>query len=276
MFNYQLTNIGLVNNGVFNHEVSNDAALIKGGIFKYSIINSGVISGEIKDNVVFDNCKIYNYQPLDTYGVILLPYKVIGNVCIECNQSYIQVDSTLNGVSSRLYEYGVDILEIFGVDKCYKISGDKYIEVISGDKFDIYPARYVTKKPSTKSKASQRLTLTIGEVKAEAFGKTVKNDVAPIFVNNRTMLPARFVAESLGAKVSWDGNLRKVTITKKDTCIEIFIDNEVALVNGYQRRLDSPAFIKNDRTYTPVRFIAENLGAKVSFEEGKGRVIITK
>lgn len=46
------------------------------------------------------------------------------------------------------------------------------------------------------------------------FGKTKSNDVAPKIVNGRTMLPARFVAENLGAVVAWNEADKTVTITK--------------------------------------------------------------
>jgi hypothetical protein len=39
------------------------------------------------------------------------------------------------------------------------------------------------------------------------------HDVKPIIVNSRTMLPLRFVAESLGCKVDWDPTTRTITIT---------------------------------------------------------------
>lgn len=35
-----------------------------------------------------------------------------------------------------------------------------------------------------------------------------------MIVNSRTMLPIRFVAEALGANVSWDDTTQTVTITK--------------------------------------------------------------
>ncbi len=118
--------------------------------------------------------------------------------------------------------------------------------------------------------------LTIGSKEATVWGEAVTNDVAPVIVNDRTMLPARFVAENLGAKVEWNAEERKVTITAEDIEIVLVIDSDVAYVNGEEVKLDSPAFIMNDRTYTPVRFIAENLGAKVNWVEGASEVIITK
>ncbi len=123
---------------------------------------------------------------------------------------------------------------------------------------------------------AERITLTIDKTEAVVFGDAVTNDVAPIIRNGRTMLPARFIAENLGAKVGWDNDERKVTITKGDTEILIYIDSDTAKVNGEDVKLDSPAFIENSRTYTPVRFIVENLGANIEWKEDEREVVIIK
>ena len=60
-----------------------------------------------------------------------------------------------------------------------------------------------------------RIILTIGKKVAMVFGEKKLNDVAPIIVNDRTMLPARFVAEAIGAKVEWNEDEQKVTITNQ-------------------------------------------------------------
>ncbi len=128
----------------------------------------------------------------------------------------------------------------------------------------------------------RQLVLTIGKKDASVFGQAKSNDVAPKIVNNRTMLPARFVAENLGAKVEWDGEKQLVTVTGKnletgkDVTILITIGAEYAVVNGENVKLDSPAFVENDRTYTPVRFISEELGTNVEWDENTQQVIITK
>jgi len=38
--------------------------------------------------------------------------------------------------------------------------------------------------------------------------------VAPYISNSRTLVPLRFVAESLGADVDWNPNTKVVTVTK--------------------------------------------------------------
>ena len=137
-------------------------------------------------------------------------------------------------------------------------------------------------KWSEKDISANQIILTIGEKFAQVFGQTKSNDVAPKIVNDRTMLPARFVAENLGAKVEWNGEKELVTITGKnlktgeDVTILITIGATTAKVNGKEVKLDSPAFIENDRTYTPIRFISEELGASIEWVEKEQKVIITK
>lgn len=134
---------------------------------------------------------------------------------------------------------------------------------------------------ATPDVPNNTITLTIGKTATTVFGKAVENDVAPMIVNDFTMLPARFVAENLGATVEWDGENGVATITGKnvttdeDVVIVITIDSATATVNGVDVELESPAFIENERTYTPLRFIAENLGATVDWDGDTQTVTIS-
>lgn len=124
--------------------------------------------------------------------------------------------------------------------------------------------------------AEKAFVLTIDNKDADVFGEKAANDVAPKIVKSRTMLPARFVAEKLGATVEWNEEKQEVTIKSDDVTIVITIGAETALVNDKEVELDSPAFIENDRTYTPIRFISENLGATVNWNGATNQVVITK
>ncbi len=128
---------------------------------------------------------------------------------------------------------------------------------------------------TTKPEENKEIILTVGSKNAIVFGESVVNDVAPVIVNERTMLPARFVAEALGAKVLWDSNTRTVSIIG-EKAIAITIGSDTAYVNGVAVKLDSPAFIADDRTYLPLRFIAENLGADVEWLADELKIVITK
>jgi uncharacterized protein len=106
-------------------------------------------------------------------------------------------------------------------------------------------------------------------------------DTAPIIRESRTLLPIRFVAEAIGAKVAWDNDDRKVTITLKETTIELWIGLNRARVNGEYKFIDStntavtPIIVEPGRTMLPLRFVSENLGAKVDWNSSNREVTVT-
>ena len=51
----------------------------------------------------------------------------------------------------------------------------------------------------------------------EYNGKIVKSDVSPYIQNERTMVPIRFISETLGYNVTWDNDKREVGVKGKDT-----------------------------------------------------------
>ncbi len=120
-----------------------------------------------------------------------------------------------------------------------------------------------------------KIVFTIDSFIALVNGSPVTIDAAPVIVNGRTMLPIRFTAEALGAEVEWVETERKVIITKGDTNIVIFIGSEYAYINGEAVKLDAAAFIEGNRTYLPLRFVAEALGADVVWDADARTVTVT-
>lgn len=121
-----------------------------------------------------------------------------------------------------------------------------------------------------------KLILYVDNKTALVGGKEVEMDVPATILNDRTMTPSRFVAENLGAEVAWNEDEQLVTITLGDIEIKLTIDSTTAYVNGEAVELDQPATIVNDRTLAPARFVAENLGAKVAWDEAEQMITITK
>ncbi len=72
-----------------------------------------------------------------------------------------------------------------------------------------------TKTVRAYSHNGTRITLIIGEANAVVYSNMVPLDTPAQIVNGRTMVPVRFVAESLGEKVEWDGNTKTVIIGDK-------------------------------------------------------------
>ena len=127
-----------------------------------------------------------------------------------------------------------------------------------------------------KTAAGVELKMTLGKTAYTLNGEQKTMDVAPIIRNERTMLPVRYVAEALGAEIAWDGATSTATLKTADTEIKITVGAKDATVNGQAVALDSPAFIENDRTYMPVRFVAETLGGTVAWDGATSTATITK
>jgi len=59
---------------------------------------------------------------------------------------------------------------------------------------------------------SDRIKMQIGNKTATVNGKIAELDAAPYIVNSRTLVPIRFISETFGAEVVWDGSTKTVTI----------------------------------------------------------------
>ena len=102
----------------------------------------------------------------------------------------------------------------------------------------------------------------------------VFSDVAPYIKNSRTYVPIRFIAEELGFDVKWDAKTKKVTMSDGKSTVELTIGSKTMLVNGKKVKLDAPAEIKDQRTFVPLRAIAEAFGKKVEYSNDYRAVCI--
>lgn len=101
-------------------------------------------------------------------------------------------------------------------------------------------------------------------------GKWIYSDQAPVIQNARTLAPFRAIAESLGYTVDWDNSSQSVTLQNANKIIHLKIGSNEAIVNTFDDgkppetvKLDAPANLISGRTFVPVRFLAENIGAEV-------------
>ena len=107
-------------------------------------------------------------------------------------------------------------------------------------------------------------------------------DAPPVIKDSRTILPIRYVAEPLGADVSWDAIEKRVTISMGSDVIMLWINNNTANVNGINVLIDpdnlnvKPIILPPGRTMLPLRFIAENLGCQVGWNPIPKEVTVTK
>ena len=102
------------------------------------------------------------------------------------------------------------------------------------------------------------------------------DNVMPYIENDRTLVPIRAIAESMGFSVDWDDTTKTVTVEENSTEIKFVIESDKASVNGEEKTLDVPARITSDRTFVPLRFVSENMGATVEWNEADMLITITK
>ncbi len=104
-------------------------------------------------------------------------------------------------------------------------------------------------------------------IKLIVNGKEIQCDVPPQVINGRTMVPARFVAEPLGAKVEWDaiGNAVIITSSSKYDIIQKNqterMNNMTLKINGVDTGIDWWIEKDND-LYVPFREIFEFIASK--------------
>ena len=93
-------------------------------------------------------------------------------------------------------------------------------------------------------------------------------------VRDRTLVPIRFVSEAMGAKVDWKNDTRTVIIHKDEDNILYTIGQPIAYLNGEMLVFDSYGILKENRTFVPLRFIAEMLSCDVDWNESTKTVVI--
>lgn len=113
--------------------------------------------------------------------------------------------------------------------------------------------------------AGRYVVMTIGSSDYLINNEIVKGDAAP-YVDDawRTMVPFRVLGEAFGAEVDWNQEAQSVTYTVGDTEIVMTIGENTYTLNGEEQTMDTAPVLSGDRTYVPVRFVAEDLGFEVT------------
>jgi hypothetical protein len=126
---------------------------------------------------------------------------------------------------------------------------------------------------------SVKIRLTIGQKTAQINNQERQLDVMPLLEadTSRTVVPLRFIGESLNAEVEWIASTRQIVIRDTENIIILWIDSYDTVVNGQRIQTDCPPrILMNNRTFVPLRFINEILGAKVNWNEETREIQITR
>lgn len=97
-----------------------------------------------------------------------------------------------------------------------------------------------------------------------------------VYGETYTLIPIRGVGEALNAKVKWDAKSQKVTIKKGSREIVLYLDDDIAYIDGEPVELEMPAMLKSGRTMVPLRFVMESFDVDVDWDQDIRTVEITK
>ena len=100
------------------------------------------------------------------------------------------------------------------------------------------------------------------------------DNVVPIVIDDRTLVPVRFISENFGMTVGWDDATQTITVSGRGYNIIMTLGSTEYTVNGETKTLDVPAQDYNDRTLIPLRAMTEAIGKQV-FWDDKGLIVIS-
>lgn len=121
-----------------------------------------------------------------------------------------------------------------------------------------------TDKPAA---ATKTIILQIGSTAVLVDEQAIINDVAPVIRNDRTLVPIRVITEALGGQVAWNEAAKEVTLTVNGKEIKMTIGKVL------EKYGVAPVII-GGRTFVPVRFVADELGAVTTWDDATKTVTI--
>lgn len=155
--------------------------------------------------------------------------------------------------------------------KLTKVNDNEYTFTMPKGKVSV-DATFVQKDAADDNSAAEKskvIKLQIGSRIVNVDNEAVIYDAAPVIRNDRTLVPIRIVTETLGGKVDWNGATKEVTLHIDGKEIKMTIGKTL------EKYGVAPVII-DGRTFVPVRFVADELGATVAWDDATKTVTITK
>jgi len=201
--------------------------------------------------VVFDKNILYYYYDGVLSSAEILPVELFDYITIANNNKTFEVGrgawGNLLGMADEIhfYDYAVTKEEAIGF---YTKGVEKY-----------------------KNKLVMRINSDVAQINDRQI------NAAPLIEENETiMISADFIVSQMGGKITFDetDGYGRADITLGGDKVSIWVMDTNAVVNDKFSKLSVYPVIKDDIVYVPVRFVAEGLGAMVSWNEELGEVTI--
>lgn len=94
-------------------------------------------------------------------------------------------------------------------------------------------------------------------------------------VGGNVMVPLRVVAEGLGYQVAWEKKSGTIAISQEGTELRLTLGQDTAYVDGKLIKLSKAPFLQEDSTLVPLRFVGEQMGMKVSWDNATKSAYLT-
>ena len=203
-----------------------------------------------------------------TEFTVTVPKADNGSVGISQKEASVGTTITVSLTPAEGYKAGtLTVTDKNGNKLTLKSAGEnKYTFTMPSANVDI-KASFV--KADGAVDTTNAIVMQIGNKTVNAYGKAIASDAAPLIINNRTMVPIRIVTETLGGEAFWNEDTQTVTLTIDGKTITM----QTGIV--LEKYGVAPIIIDN-RTYVPIRFVAEELGAAVDWNENAQEIVITK
>lgn len=112
------------------------------------------------------------------------------------------------------------------------------------------------------------------EIRVEVNEKTIQMDTPPLLAEGRVLLPVRKISEAMDAIVGWHDEQQLISIEKNSYRVSLQLGFKEVMAGGQLEHLDVAPFVFENRTYIPLRFVAEHLDAEVNWDDITKTVVI--
>ena len=104
--------------------------------------------------------------------------------------------------------------------------------------------------------------------------KIVDLTASPSAPKGHTLIPLRGVLDELGVNLAYDGSTNQVVIATDKVTVTLVPGSRTALANGAEIEMRQPAVVENDRMLVPLRFVGEQLGFDVEYNQESKTITI--
>ena len=268
---------------------------VKNGVQKQTVSNitiKEVETGYLDDNttlsVSLDNLGLNNALVFDDADVKVTAGDLeLGKTTVKDGNINIPIKSASTKAST---------IEISGISATLNrtLPEGKYDLLVGGsaliknaaynDKdFDVTPVKvegYINiVTPADTNTVKVNASFVIGKTSYTNNGTEVTMDAAPYIAKNRTMVPIRYIANACGVtdeNITWNQATRTATISGPNNVVTIKMGSNTITTSNGVITMDTVAVNSGNRIYVPARFIANALGATVTWDAATQTVGITK